>query len=508
MRFLDPGYQYLYNGVVVVQGGVPTHTDHPGTSLQWLSGIVSWLVHLFRIDSSSLRMDLAANSTLYLKVNAIVLLLAFLLSFVLLGLRTLRHLGVIATLALVSGVGASLRIWYPQVFLLTPESVVLTAATVVVALLVPCFGHTAHQLRTSELALIGLALAVGTTSKVIIVPLFLLVPFLLKPRQILIVATSFLVSAAIILIPVYSQFGRMRGWFLGIATKPTRYGSSSTDWQVLENLKTALQALGDGFALYVISFACSVLLALWIWLPRDSRGREIRRSSRQTIGLFLTIVLTYATSYKPSVQRDFVLLVVLVPQFVAHVAQTSLNPTNDLQRSSRPIWPKISTAIAIVLGVIQFPLSLYVATHEIARWRVSYAQIAGELKDTESAAWVAYAYGSPSISHASFFGNAWANEHFDLELVEVFPRKMELDVWTKSIYGWNSDFHEAELSCDELNSRLEDSDMYVAVYQSQLNVYWPNHDDGLAMKSGTLKVLEEKTTGFEDLLLLRIGECS
>lgn len=87
VRFLDPGYQYLYNGVVVVQGEAPTHTDHPGTFLQWLSGTVSWLVHLFRVDSSSLTMDVAHNSTLYLKVNAIVLLLAFLLSFVLLVLK-------------------------------------------------------------------------------------------------------------------------------------------------------------------------------------------------------------------------------------------------------------------------------------------------------------------------------------------------------------------------------------------------------------------------------------
>ena len=62
--FYDPAYPYLYNGVVIIQGGVPGHTDHPGTSLQWISGIVSKLTHVLRDNGSSLSEDVVAHSEL------------------------------------------------------------------------------------------------------------------------------------------------------------------------------------------------------------------------------------------------------------------------------------------------------------------------------------------------------------------------------------------------------------------------------------------------------------
>lgn len=44
----DPAYQYLVNGMRLVKGMVPNHTDHPGTPLQMLCATVCWLFNIGR----------------------------------------------------------------------------------------------------------------------------------------------------------------------------------------------------------------------------------------------------------------------------------------------------------------------------------------------------------------------------------------------------------------------------------------------------------------------------
>jgi hypothetical protein len=44
---LDPNYQYLLNGLAVLKGQVPGHTDHPGTPVQELGAVailLKWLI--------------------------------------------------------------------------------------------------------------------------------------------------------------------------------------------------------------------------------------------------------------------------------------------------------------------------------------------------------------------------------------------------------------------------------------------------------------------------------
>src|SRR6478735_6347588 len=37
----DPAYQYLFNGAALMKGYGPSHTDHPGTPVQLLIGLIS-----------------------------------------------------------------------------------------------------------------------------------------------------------------------------------------------------------------------------------------------------------------------------------------------------------------------------------------------------------------------------------------------------------------------------------------------------------------------------------
>ena len=44
----DPSYQYLVNGLYLLKGLVPNHTDHPGTPVQMLCGAICWLFNMGR----------------------------------------------------------------------------------------------------------------------------------------------------------------------------------------------------------------------------------------------------------------------------------------------------------------------------------------------------------------------------------------------------------------------------------------------------------------------------
>ena len=39
----DPAYPYLFNGMGLMRGFAPQHVDHPGTPLQMMTGIVSFI---------------------------------------------------------------------------------------------------------------------------------------------------------------------------------------------------------------------------------------------------------------------------------------------------------------------------------------------------------------------------------------------------------------------------------------------------------------------------------
>ena len=508
--FYDPAYPYLYNGVVIIQGGVPGHTDHPGTSLQWISGIVSKLTHVLRDNGSSLSEDVVAHSELYLRASGIILSVFFCLSLGALGFRMLKYMGGSAAVSLVVLISAGFRFWNPQIFILSPESLVITTSTLIVALLVPSLVDLSRQSTTASLILVGVLLAIGLTSKVILMPILLTLPFIFQLRQLAVVMISLVTSSALILTPVYSRIYTMYIWFTGVATQPSRYGNdTSVEWSIFENLRLAQRRITENSPQLMISFAAVLVLVVVFFVIQNKAQTKIlgARHWQPSVGLLVAIIATFAIGYKPSTDRDFVLLVVLIPTLVSvTICNLEIFLLRSHYSTSRKLL-SVSLVILIVLSSTQTILVMRDQSQNIEEMRQSYQVVMSELKNIEADSWIVYSYGIPSLSNASFFGNSWSDRSFDKELDKTFPRYMELNIWNKTIYGSDQNKLGVELDCLIINERLQSLKMFMLIHEGTLKEYWPQLSGNLELSFGSLEFISlgrSKSGG----LLLEVRNCT
>ena len=70
----DPEYAYLFNSLNIAKFEAPTHTDHPGTSLQLLGAVVIRASYFFS-GKTSLVEDVLSRPEHYLRIMNILLIL-------------------------------------------------------------------------------------------------------------------------------------------------------------------------------------------------------------------------------------------------------------------------------------------------------------------------------------------------------------------------------------------------------------------------------------------------
>lgn len=506
--FYDPSYAYLYNGVVITQGGVPGHTDHPGTSLQWISGITSQIFHSLRDTGISLVQDVVANSDDFIRVNGLLLSAIFSLSVGVFGFRILKQLGAIECLIATVVFWAGFRLWYPQLYILAPESLVISSSILVIALVIPNLFKTHIQTSDRTLILIGILLSIGLTSKIIALPILVMFPFLLRPRQLLLIAVALVSTTMLILIPVYSRAGLMLGWFFGVSTKPSRWGQQTSEQLSIRlNFQDALAKLFSVAPQLIACFVGALILVIGIFALRKKNSARITEPEnwRPFIGILLSILTAFAMGFKQSVERDFVVLAVLVPVFVLLVFQ-KFKPV--IMNPQSPSSSRLLTAIVVIalFGSSIFTLRAVRETSlNLGAIEKSYEEVMTEVANLENSNWVISAYGSPSSGNASLFGSYWANNAFRAELVRTFPRYMELNIWEKSIRGWNREQSLIKLDCQEINERIRLSRMFILIPE-YLDDYWPNRSGSLRLSGQSLRIESESLIG-NGLTMIAVTNC-
>src|SRR5262249_53479095 len=91
----DPAYVYLFNGVGLVEGFMPRHVDHPGTTLQMIIGAIcyaTWVIRrLLSISSDAFTIDVLHDPELYLFGISVALATLNALAVLYLGIRITRY---------------------------------------------------------------------------------------------------------------------------------------------------------------------------------------------------------------------------------------------------------------------------------------------------------------------------------------------------------------------------------------------------------------------------------
>lgn len=483
----DPGYQYLLAGGQIITGGTPHHNDHPGTSAQWIIGLIEAATHL-AAGSSSLRADLIERPEFYAQVVGVVLGCFFLIALAYCGLRLLRYLGVVPSVVFQFLILWGLPILDIGRYRVMPETVVLTAAIVTLGLLAPRLAKEGAKLSSGTVVAIGIVTAIGVTSKVLFAPIFVLALLVMRRREALLFLMSSLAAISLTLIPVYSRMDYMRTWFLGMLFNPGRQGQSGSATNAVTSIIDSLILLNMTVRWFVPVAIVTILIGL--------TGLVLRRRAigiwewRAQAGLLLTLCLVLLASLKEAEMRDFMLAFPML----AAINAVGLYMILGVVHSAR--WRISIAGIAIVatgfLGAHGLVGAEYNHRALENRLKVSL-QIQNLLQSATSRGAWGLGYNVWSEQNAVMFALPWLNGAYDKEVNRRFPQALYFDIWSRVFIRTSGNGSLEFLSCKDLQ-QLEDSGLGVIVET-------PNHlqfsSDGrkIRLQEGTAEVEATTTVG-------------
>lgn len=263
----DPAYAYLFNGTALMQGYRPLHTDHPGTPVQLLIGLItiaSWaLARLSGLTSLSFAPSVVEHAEQYLLVLMSCLLIAVAFTVWRLGVAIAKSTGVTA-----AGVACQtgyflLGALFPRTFYSAPEAMVFLAGVALMTVLVPViFGD--EDCSDRRAVAVGVFLGLGTASKVIFCPLFVLVLLLRRPRPILIATASGVLFTIVFLLPIIDRLRGLFNFLTVVAGHTGIYGEGEArfiDWAPIPGRIRETIAAEPLLLVAVIALAGVVLLA-------------------------------------------------------------------------------------------------------------------------------------------------------------------------------------------------------------------------------------------------------
>jgi hypothetical protein len=226
----DPTYAYLFNALNILKLTTPGHTDHPGTPLQILSAVVvagKWSVGWLVGESSGGVVDsVLASPESYVKAISSVLLLLNVMAFALLARRILQVTGSITLSLMVQVIPFTVKMVWPQLSFLSPESMALCITATMLGVLVPDVfsgARTNGPRRTRAAIGAGALCGIGIATKVTFLPLLALLLLFRSPRLIAFSVVAMLVALLLSVSPIYHALATTMNWFFqNLTHRPIR----------------------------------------------------------------------------------------------------------------------------------------------------------------------------------------------------------------------------------------------------------------------------------------------
>jgi len=442
--YADPGYPYLLNGAVIINGGIPGHTDHPGTSLQWLIGIIEQITFWVHGSSSTIFIDIVRDPEGYAQIISWVLLSLYIAALLGLGYRMWRVFG--TSVALLTQL---LLLWTVAllgngVFKLVPETLVLLAFLALLILLMPNFKNPRHELNAWLIVAVGVSCAVGVTSKIIFLPALILPILVLRFRDTALAVIAFMVTLVLIMLPTFSRINQMWNWYLGVLLNPGRHGGTTTS-STLDSLTNALQGISGVIRWWLPVFFLVAGSSLLLFIVSSFRKR-IGRESISVAALLTASALVIAMGYKQAEPRDFLLLgpliAVLLGVLLSLYRRTMSESLGVGVTLTTLLLGAFLAAHGIVGSIYSYPLSVNRSME-----RVESAKIMNQIATDR---FIASAYDSWTQASALAFAEDWTNGNFARPLTNRYPEIYEYSIWDQRIYGWNAGRGRELVTCSEV----------------------------------------------------------
>lgn len=425
----DPIYQYLLNGVAITTGVIPGHTDHPGTSMQWLMGLIQWLSFQIAGQGESYVADVVARPEWYLTIDASVLIVLQFIAFVYASWGLARHVGVKAVFAFQALVLAAVSVFFFTIYP-GPENLVWLCTLAVIGLLAPLARTPRGSVSPRVLVALGVVLAIGATAKIIFVPVFALVVVWLRFRDAAIALGVSVVSAIAILWPVRSQIPRMWDWFTATASTSARYPDEVQTQSGLQSLLSSPLAIVDQYPLALI---CLLLVVLGC--VAAARG-DIRWADLvvRISGPGLVIIGVWVFTYKAWRSNDLMVLAPVLGLLAATLVFALFVQSGGPRWGFRSKIPGVVAAVVLIISASVFAFRIPSVIAD-SRERTTFDDLVDFLDERWSGgSSISYGYGVWNQATALAFANGSSGGAASAGIVERYPNWIEFNIWDSMFY--------------------------------------------------------------------------
>jgi hypothetical protein len=276
----DPSYQYLFNGVGLMEGYAPRHIDHPGTPVQILVGCLTLLAWLVRsglgLDQAPYAVSVAQDAEFYLRVVALAFAAANAAAIGWLGWLVLKYSRDPACALLTQS--GYLLLWklFPRIFYVAPESILILAAVGLAATMAPRL-FEGRRATVGEAITGGFFIALGFTAKINFAPLILVV-LVSDPRAIVVGTIAGVIFGFLFFLPIIGEINYVLRWFKDIAMHTGSYGTGSAgivDWSAVPSRFLAILGEIPLFLLAMVGLLVAGLKDRRAWILALMGGAQL-----------------------------------------------------------------------------------------------------------------------------------------------------------------------------------------------------------------------------------------
>jgi hypothetical protein len=298
----DPAYAYLFNGLLILNGDIPQHIDHPGTPLQILISITvaaQWLLlKIIGLTTLPLNNSVALSAEKYLLSISWVLILMNCLAVYYLGRRIYLVFqryswALIAQLVIFIYPISLSKLPYPAT-----ESILVVIANIMIGYLAPAIfipKTSSSRILQPTGWVAGVLGGIGVAVKLTYFPMLILLG-IIRPLQQLgkaILATIFSFFVGILL--VITKLTALYAWLLALLIHTGLHGEGGTGFIELANLKGIVFSLITSFWVFYSLQVLLVLAIAYRWISSIFSRNQGVRIELFGQGTFRCVVAVIAT---------------------------------------------------------------------------------------------------------------------------------------------------------------------------------------------------------------------
>lgn len=451
----DPEYAYLLNFLNITQLKIPGHTDHPGTPLQVLGGIIIQITCIIQSLTYSVNAhtveSVLKNPEFYLVTVNNVLLILTTACLLILGL-TAFFLSQSLTLSLLLQLAPFS--WTPLILSVrvSPEPLLFCLTQILVILLL--FYIYSEIERSPRFAVaIGVIFGLGVATKVTFFPLGLVILLLPGLRQKGLAVMAAIITFILATLPIITQYNRVFEWLTSIATHTGGYGQGNLGLIDFSAIPSAFSGLleKDKFFFYLIGLSALNLFIITVYLiwyqfkNNNSQNRFNLLATRKFYYLFTCLLLIILVQLLITLKHPG------IHYLLPSMGLSSLLTFVQIILVEKILTPVLKRMIVRNIGLFAFGVyfvALFANTYEqivlIERFNKSYLleiQTIQHLIQNKynNCAHVRY-YRSSDQEYALKFGNDFAANQYALSLQSIYPNGgIFYNLWSQKYYSFNKE---------------------------------------------------------------------